>query len=156
MVDYASKLFLINCGGEDVNWLVFALLTAFFWGIAPVFARIGLVKVDPIIALAMRTFSITVGLILIITITGKWEAVRSIEGRSAMFLVAEGLMASLFGHYAYFYALKLGNVAQVVPITASFPIVAMIAAALFLGEKITLIKVVGAFLIVAGAYLVRL
>lgn len=34
----------------------FALLTMVFWGFAPVFAKIGLIKTDPFTGLALRTF----------------------------------------------------------------------------------------------------
>jgi transporter family protein len=43
----------------------------------------------------------------------------------------------------------------VVPITASYPLVTILLAALFLGEPLTLSRLFGAALIVGGVYFLR-
>ena len=38
---------------------VLAITTLFFWGIAPIFGKIGLAKINPYLALAIRSFIIS-------------------------------------------------------------------------------------------------
>ena len=49
---------------------LFALTTSFFWGLAPVFSKIGLVKPDPTVALAFRSLVISAILLFWAIATG--------------------------------------------------------------------------------------
>ena len=60
----------------------------------------------------------------------------------------------VLGQLALFKALKFGEASRVVPIAASYPLVTVILAALFLGEKLTVPKVAGVLCIVVGIGLV--
>ncbi|MBM3700715.1 MAG: hypothetical protein FJW68_07405 [Actinobacteria bacterium] len=71
------------------------------------------------------------------------------------FIALEGIFASLIGHFAYYYALKLGETSKIVPITSAFPVITVILAVVFLAEKMTVYKGEGIALIVAGIYLIR-
>ena len=66
-----------------------------------------------------------------------------------------GICAALLGQLAYYYALKFGDISQVTPIAAAFPIVAMLLAVAVFGEQITVTKVVAAVLITTGVVLLR-
>ncbi|MDD3776065.1 MAG: EamA family transporter [Actinomycetota bacterium] len=132
-----------------------ALITMFFWGIAPVFGKLGLAKVSPYIALVFRSLVVTVILLIVILVRGELRQLAAIDLKSATFIGLEGIMASLLGHFAYYYALKLGETSRVVPITSAFPIVTLAVAAIFLTEKITMVKGAGAALIIAGLLLLR-
>lgn len=45
-----------------MDWLLWALLASVFWGLGPVFAKLGLVKSDPFSALVLRTAGVGIGL----------------------------------------------------------------------------------------------
>ena len=139
-----------------MTWFIWALLAALFWGFAPILARMGLVKAEPLAALFIRTSGVFFGLIFLNSIFHQWHSVKSIPLKSWLILLAEGLLASLFGHFAYFYALKLGRASLVVPITAAFPLVALFFAWLILGEQVSVLKLAGAFLIIGGIVLIKL
>jgi uncharacterized membrane protein len=70
---------------------------------------------------------------------GGWAAVTAFAASSALIL--------------FFYALTKGPASQVTPATSAYPVVTVIGSALFLGEKITLIRGVGTALVVAGVVL---
>ncbi len=53
----------------------------------------------------------------------------------------------------FFIALTHGDTATVVPITSAYPVVTLVGSALFLSEKITLVRGVGTGLVVAGVVL---
>ena len=136
---------------------LFALATSFFWGVAPIFSKIGLKgTVDPTVALTLRSFVISFILLFWVITTGNLNEIYSlVTSKAGLFIAAEGICASLLGHLAYYYAVKYGDVSKVVPVTASFPLIAFILAILFLSEKLTPTKVIGAILIVAGIIVIK-
>ncbi|HHY38195.1 MAG TPA: EamA family transporter [Clostridia bacterium] len=134
---------------------VFALLTALFWGLGPVFGKIGLYKVEPLTGLTARTVAVALVLLPYAVASGKMSGLAQMETQSLVFLIAEGIFASLLGHLAYYYALKYGEAASLVPVTAAYPLVTVAVAGLLLGEQLTWTKVVGALLIVAGILVIK-
>jgi transporter family protein len=55
----------------------------------------------------------------------------------------------------YFYALQAAPASRAVPIAASYPLVAALLGIAFLGESLTLSKLAGTVLIIAGVWLVK-
>jgi uncharacterized membrane protein len=70
---------------------------------------------------------------------GAWAAATAFAASSALIL--------------FFYALTKGPASQVTPATSAYPVVTVIGSALFLSEKITLIRGVGTGLVIAGVVL---
>ena len=70
---------------------------------------------------------------------GAWAAATAFGASTALVL--------------FFYALTKGPASQVTPASSAYPIVTVIGSALFLSEKITLIRGVGTALVVAGVVL---
>ena len=132
-----------------------ALITMIFWGIAPIFGKIGLTKLNPYIALAIRSFIIAIIMLIILLVRGGFKELIKVDLKSVAFIGLEGIFASLIGHFAYYYALKLGETSKVVPITSAFPLITLFLAILFLSEKITIFKGSGIILILAGIILLR-
>lgn len=135
---------------------LFALLGMLFWGIAPIFGKIGLTQVNPNIALTMRSVIITTILLAWLLLTGQVGSLAAATPKSWLFIGLEGICASLLGHLAYYYALKFGEVSQINPIMSGFPIITVVLATLLLGEKLTLPKIAGAMLIVLGVSIIKL
>ena len=94
-----------------------ALITMIFWGIAPIFGKIGLTKINPYIGLAIRSFIIAIIMLIILLIRGDFKELIKVDLKSVAFIGLEGIFASLIGHFVYYYALKLGETSKVVPIT---------------------------------------
>lgn len=132
-----------------------AIITLFFWGIAPIFGKLGLAKINPFTALAIRSFIVAIIMLIVLLIRGNMGELINIDLKSMAFIGLEGIFASLIGHFAYYYALRLGETSRIVPIAAAFPIITVIAAAIFLSEKITFLKGSGILLILAGIFLIR-
>ena len=132
-----------------------ALITMIFWGIAPIFGKIGLTKINPYMALAIRSFIIAIIMLIILLVRGDIKELVKVDLKSVTCIGLEGIFASLIGHFAYYYALKLGETSKVVPITSAFPLITLFLAILFLSEKITIFKGSGIILILAGIILLR-
>ncbi len=134
---------------------LFAGIAMLFWGIAPIFGKLGLGSTQPLIALTIRSFIISIILLITVTVSGQWENILRITSKDATYIAFEGICAALLGQLAYYYALKYGDVSQISPLVAAFPLIALLLSIMVLGEKITLCKVAASFLIAGGVVLLR-
>jgi len=136
---------------------IFALITSLCWGIAPIFGKIGLVKVEPTVALVFRSIVVSIILVVWAAATTNIDQLFALAiSKGGIAIAAEGIVASLLGHLAYYYALKFGEASKMVPVTSSFPLIAIILAVLFLGEKLSITSIIGALLIIAGIILIKI
>lgn len=125
------------------------------WGLAPLLARMGLQVTDPLAGLSIRTSVIALGVWLVVLFTDRWQAVTQIPLRSTLLLAGDGLLAGFAAQLAFYWSLKLNEASRVTPAVATYPLVTLLLSAAFFGEKLTVPKLVGALLIVAGLVLIR-
>ncbi len=62
--------------------------------------------------------------------------------------------AAAGGLICFFYALSKGDASVVVPATSAYPVIALIGGAIFLAEDITVPKVIGTLLVIAGVVVI--
>src|SRR3989344_4510467 len=98
-----------------MNWIVFALLSAFFAALTAILAKIGIKGVDSNLATAIRTVVILLFAWGIVFFQGTQKELASISRYSLVFLILSGLATGLSWLF-YFRALQLGNASQVSPI----------------------------------------
>jgi transporter family protein len=134
-----------------MNWLYWALLSALFAGLTAVLAKVGVKDIDSNLATAIRTFVILIFAWLIAWRQGPLS-LATVSPRSWVYLVLSGI-ATGASWLCYFRALQLGKVSQVAPIDKLSVVVAMILAAVFLGEDVTWRHWAAGALIVSGAIL---
>lgn len=130
-------------------------VTAFLWGATPIIEKVGLAKVDPFIAVTIRSTVVTVGLLILTFLLGKGHALIELEGKSILIFGASGVMAGLLGMWTYYTALKMEATSKIVPIAACYPLVTALLSVLILKEGVTLARVIGTALIVSGIWLVK-
>jgi transporter family protein len=136
-----------------MNWIGWALLSAVFAAATALLAKVGVAHVDSNLATAVRTSVVVVFAWGIALILGKHTGLRSLDGRTWLFLTLSGLATGL-SWLCYFRALQLGPASRVAPLDKlSVPLV-MLFAWLTLGEKLTLPAIAGGVLITAGAALI--
>ncbi len=85
---------------------------------------------------------------------GQFRRIAAAPAIPLAWLVAGVVVNPVLGQLALYKALKFGEASRVIPIAASCPVVTVILAALFLGEKLTAPKVAGVLCIVVGIGLV--
>lgn len=132
-------------------WILYAFASAFFAGITAILAKIGIKNTDSNLATAIRTVVILAFSWLMVFIVGSFNTITSLTSYTVIFLILSGL-ATGFSWLCYFRALQLGNVNKVTPIDKSSTILTMILAIIFLGESITVFKVISIVLIGVGTY----
>ncbi len=141
------------------HWSAFswALLAAFCWGFAPVLEKAGLRgTADPAIGVIVRTLGVLIGALLFVPFLPKLAGRFSdLTLRNWIYLCLGGLIASIIGQLCFYRALKIGEVSRVVPIGASYPVLAFLLGVLFFGESFTWSKMCGIVLVISGVYLLR-
>jgi bacterial/archaeal transporter family protein len=133
-------------------WILFALLSALFAGITTILAKLGIKNTDSYVATAIRTVVVLVFSWLMVFVVGSQNTIGDISIKSIIFLVLSGITTG-FSWICYFRSLQLGDVNKVVPIDKSSTLLTMLLAFIFLGEKMTLNKVMGMIGIGVGTYL---
>lgn len=133
-------------------WILYAAGSAFFAGITSILAKCGIRKTDSTVATSLRTMVILLFSWLIVWIVGSGSQIAEISGVTLLFLVLSGA-ATGASWLCYFRALQTGDINKVVPIDKLSTVLTILLALLFLGEGISLRKMVAVFLIAAGIFL---
>lgn len=133
-------------------WILFAAGSAFFAGITSILAKCGIKRTDSNVATAIRTVVVLIFSWLLVMITGAWNTVGNINMETLVFLVLSGL-ATGASWLCYFRAIQIGNINKVVAIDKSSTVLTILLALIFLGEGLSLGKVVSIVLIGVGTAL---
>ncbi|MGI5818453.1 MAG: EamA family transporter [Armatimonadota bacterium] len=149
---------------------VYALIAVLAWGLAPIFDKILKQGLSSWTAVFLRTIVVMVIITIAAIHSGALVEIREMfaQGEAAhgegntpvpawLIIVAaigSAMLAGLIGQVAYYHALGHADASRVVPITAAYPMVAALAAIALFREPITVPKLAGTMLIVAGIILV--
>jgi transporter family protein len=133
-----------------MTWVFWALLSAIFAAATALLAKVGVSGVDSNLATAIRTSVILVFTWAIAISLEKHHELSQIGRRSWVFLVLSGICTGL-SWLCYFRALQMGPASSVAPIDKLSVVLVVLGAWLFLGERLTAIKLGGVSLIAVGA-----
>lgn len=141
----------------DHTWFYLALLTAVIWGIDPILIKFGLKHAAPMTGLFVRLIGCLIGMAILVAARPQvvGEARELAPAVIAAFVVS-GLLGAFLGHITNFAALRTGDVSIVMPVAlCAAPMFTFMLAVLLYGEPVTLRKVAGAALVIAGVLLLR-
>ena len=133
-------------------WILFAIGSSFFAGITSILAKCGIQKTDSTVATAIRTIVVLIFSWLMVMITGTGGQITSIHGKTLLFLVLSGLSTGASWLF-YFHAIQIGNINKVVAIDKSSTVLTILLALIFLGEGISVGKLIAVLLIGIGTLL---
>lgn len=133
-------------------WFSYALGSAVFAGLTAILAKVGIRKTDSNVVTAVRTVVVLIFAWIMVYVAGSADTVGNIGIRSFLFLILSGL-ATGASWLCYFKALQLGTVNRVAPIDKSSTILTMLLAFLFLGEELSVLKVVSMLMMFIGTML---
>lgn len=135
------------------SWIFWAFLSAIFAAATALLAKVGVAGIDSNLATAIRTTVVFVFAWAVAIGLEKHNAVTLIDRRSWIFLVLSGLCTGL-SWLCYFRALQMGPASSVAPVDKLSVVLVIVFAWLFLGEHLTVMKVLGGSLITAGAIII--
>lgn len=136
-----------------MEW-IFIGLTIVLWGISPVFDKMALKAIDPVLAVAIRMMTAGSIMFLYAFIFKKIEVIKRLPLKSILlFVVASSF--SLLGFVFYFKALSAGFASKVVPAAATYPLFTSAIAFLLMKESFSFKKIIAIIFIVAGVALIK-
>jgi len=139
-------------------YVLYPLLASFLAGFSQVLRKFGLGAVPhPFLAAAVTASSSLVVSLLTLWVSERRRATLLLNKDCLLFYLPAGVAISL-GMVSIYFALDLGKVTVVTPISSTGPLFALTLSALFLRdvERVTLKIVIGACLIISGVLLITL
>jgi len=134
--------------------ILLPLLASVLSGTSAIFEKVSVVTLSGITVLTLRYLLMAPVLLAALFFTGAHRELRSIDARTMGAIALPAVMA-LGSLLLYFTALKSDIVSRVFPLTELGPLVAFLLAAVFLNEPLSLQRLLGTILIVAGIFLIR-
>ncbi|HBO38287.1 MAG TPA: hypothetical protein DD638_06450 [Pasteurellaceae bacterium] len=139
----------------QLNWLWFAIGSAFFAGLTVIFGKLGVEGINSNLATFIRTIVIFFVIAGIITLRNEWQLPEHINARPFTFLILSGVATSL-SWLCYYHALQLAPASWVAPIDKLSVVIAIILGVVILGEPISLKLIMGSILILSGVLVLAL
>lgn len=136
-------------------WILLALLSAAFAALVAIFGKIGVARVDPLLATTVRGVIMAAVLVLVAALTGKLGGLAAVSGRAWWYIVLAGL-AGAASWVAYFFALRSGPASGVAALDRLSVVFVLVLAVILLGEALTWKLALGGAMIVAGALFIVL
>jgi transporter family protein len=137
------------------NWLLYAVLSAFFAALTAIFAKVGLKEVNSDLATAIRTAIILFITWGIVFLRGNSGGIQNISKNNWLFLTLSAIATGLSWLF-YYKALQLGKVSEVSAIDKGSIVFTILLSFLFLKEPMTPKLIVGAGLVFAGMLVIVL
>ena len=132
-----------------MQWVVYALLSAFFAALTSILAKVGIENVNSNLATAIRTVVVLFMAWGIVFVTGKQHELAAVSPKSWLFLVLSGCATGLSWLF-YYRALQLGEASKVMPIDKFSVVIGMVLAFFVLGEAADGKTLAGGMLITIG------
>lgn len=130
-------------------WIFFAILSSIFAALTSILVKIGIEGINSTLATAIRTVVVVLLSWGMVFMTHSQNGISSINTKSWVFLILSGL-ATGASWLCYYKAIQLGSVSKVVPIDKFSVVITVLAAAVFLHEKLTVKSLIGSAFICCG------
>jgi transporter family protein len=138
-----------------MNWVIWAVLSAFFAALTALLAKVGVRNIDSNLATAVRTLVVFIVATMVVLISGNIGTVSDFSLRTWTFLILSAV-ATCVSWLCYFKALQLGEAAKVASVDKLSVVFVILLAAIFLGEELSWKSALGGGLILSGAILISL
>jgi bacterial/archaeal transporter family protein len=131
------------------RWIVYAFISMAFAGFTSVIAKLGLSGISGDLGLAVRTCFVFVFVLMFAAAVVPASELASLNTRNIVWLAVSAVTTA--GSWIFYYkAIKLGDVSTVALIDKGSVVIAVLLSFWVLHEAVTMPKLIGAGLIVAG------
>ena len=139
---------------SETRPLIFSLLTILMWGLWGFFGKLALEKrmAPTTVFLAETLVSALIAALFFFVAVYRSDAQPPLYSTVNIYGILSGATLAV-GLLLYYLALQGGNVSIVVPLTATYPVVAVLLGYVLLRERPTALQWIGVILVVAGAVL---
>ena len=132
------------------TWEFWALTAGIFAALTAIFIKAGIGSVNSDYALLIRTLIILPLLVIFLLSTNQWNIRGTWTSRNWVFLTLSAI-ATTASWIAYFRALKIGSVSQVVPVEKISIVLVALFGVFFLKENLSVLNWLGIFLVAIGS-----
>ena len=136
------------------SWILL-LLTIVAWGSTPILEKAALHDVRPLDGLFIRNAAAFLVFMLFFLFTGRIKSLAEAPLRNVFLFSVSGILAGFLGMYCYYHILKINPSSKIVPLAATYPLVAAILGMVLLKEQASLSRIIGTILIIIGVVLVK-
>ena len=137
--------------------ILFALVAALGWAASTTLIRKGqLEDIDRFLGITIEFLAALVGLSIIIFATGRGSLLTAVPLTSYLYLIISAIFAGVLGMLFMYTALRLSPIGQVIPIMASYPVLAVLGGRFVLGNQLNLGMSFAMVLIVCGVILTQI
>lgn len=138
-----------------LNWF-FLILTILAWGTTPILEKAALKGTNPLAGLFIRNAVAFFVFLLFFVFTGRLKNIYcNLSFKSTLLFSMSGILAGFLGMYCYYRVLKINPSSKIVPLAATYPLVAVLLGMVFLKEEVTAARIIGTVLIILGVLLVK-
>jgi len=139
----------------ELSTIIFLLLAILGWGMGAFFDKACLKHMDPSGAFYVRSlFMIILFVPLVLWKYAQTKQALLGSDKLGPIFVISSVVVSMGGVFFYLKALDGGAATRIVPLSSTYPFVTFAMAVLFLGENITLNKMIGTLLLSGGIYFI--
>src|SRR5215207_11497196 len=138
---------------SETRPLIFSLLTVLMWGLWGFFGMLALEKrmAPTTVFLAETLVSALIAVVLVLAVVQRHDS-QPLYSTVNIYGILSGLVLAV-GLLFYYLALERANVTVVVPLTATYPVVAVLLGYVLLRERPSPLQWVGVILVVVGTAL---
>ena len=133
-------------------WLLLAVISTLFIGVSTILSKIGIKDADPYVTGAVTNTVLLSAFALTALFSGAFGQVSDMGLWTWVSVGSSGLVLSVSWVF-YFLGLKGGSISVFLAIQSLTIVVSMILCAVFIGEKITRLMILGTVMIVSGTLL---
>lgn len=133
-------------------WLLLAVISTLFIGVSTILSKIGIKDADPYVTGAVTNTVLLSAFALTALFSGAFGQVSDMGLWTWVSVGSSGLVLSVSWVF-YFLGLKGGSISVFLAIQSLTIVVSMILCTVFIGEKITLLMILGTVMIVSGTLL---
>lgn len=132
-----------------MNKIILLLITILSWGIWGFLNKLVLQKMHP---LQMFVVGCCMGFLLlpVYAYLIKQNSIVITTNIWTILLCMCASLASTVGTIAYIYGIRTGNLGTISVLSCSYPVLTVALAVIFLGESLTLSKIIGVLLVISG------
>ena len=138
-----------------MNWVFFAIGSAFFAGLTAILGKLGVEGISSNLATFIRTIVVLLVTAGIISARNEWQLPQHIAAKPFTFLILSGVATGL-SWLCYYRALQMAPASCVAPIDNLSVVIAIILGVVLLGEPLSMKLVIGSLLILSGVLVLAL
>lgn len=135
------------------KWIVYAFVSMLFAGATSVIAKLGLTGISAELGLAVRTCFVFALIMLFSALAIPRSQIGALTANNYIWLGLSGVTTAASWIF-YYKAIKLGEVSTVALIDKGSAVIALLLAVVVLKESLTLNKLAGGALMMAGLFVI--